>query len=156
MVQYAAQGGAALTADPWPWFAVLWLQRKCGLYLPVELQLHVLFVGWTAPLSVLYNPLSMYWYWRPVWEGDGLRPSTAVPEEDVTSRRCRDGGYVVLGDDICPSVDSTFVVDVRDGTRGTVFSYPDDNGLLQEESMTLSELLLGTPRIACIARRMTT
>ena len=156
LLGYKAKGGAAHTAKPWPWSAVLWLQRKCGLYLPFELQLYVLMVGWTAPLSPIYDPLAMYLYWRDVWKSPGLAGS---PTED--GRRGCDGGFVVLGDDITPDSGRLFVADVNDGTRGWVYSMEGDSSgeaalarredeVRRKEGCTLRGLILSTPRLAGI------
>ena len=119
-----------MTATPWPWSAVLWLQRKCGLYMPVDLQLYVLFVGWSCPLSVEFDPLQMYWFWMRVWKGKGCASADSDSESLAVSTelRCQlHGGYIDLGGELFPELNHTFVVDVRDGTRGTVYTSPVDS-----------------------------
>jgi hypothetical protein len=85
--------------QPWPWSAIIWLQRRLGLYLPVHLQLYVTVIGWAHPLSVLYEPLCKYWYFGESWR---VEDDTC---DAAKTRRLCDGGYLVLNDDI--------VVDLR-------------------------------------------
>ena len=146
LYRYKTAGGAALTAKPWSWADVLWLQRKCGLYLPVEVQLFVLLVGWTRPFLPMYDPVATYWCSMGMWackDSETMRgvtvaqadsPGTAMAKlPGPPCRRLRDGGYLTLGYEfvVASELDSdakspadgikVFVVDVKDGTRGTVY-----------------------------------
>ncbi len=141
-----SSSGTAIT--PWKWSAVCSLQDGPGaLFLPIELQLFVLVLGWRFPLSVEHDPLTTAWmmshYWRdapdsfPDRKPDLVRDAVTLGGHSSSDVRVGDGGpnlqlrlgaggYMLLGEsELIGLPDKVVLVGVSDRTHGVVYCMDD-------------------------------